>query len=282
MISFAASVRMTLPGLVLSTLALTARAEEIKPDSTANACIQAYEQVQSDRRAGELRVARAQAILCAADRCPKALSRDCARWIVEIETSLPTLVLQARDDSEGELTAVRVSIDGSPLVAGLDGKAVFVDPGPHTLRFVNADGTVVESKIVVLEGEKSRKVAALFTRERRLRLSPLRRAAWVAAGLSAAQLGGALAFGVLGNSKRAELDRAKCAPRCNPADVDSISRSYAISDLLLGGGTATALAAAAFYLFDRTPKPSTGASRSLVLLATLTPDGAAGGLLGYF
>jgi len=47
-------------------------------------------------------------------------------------------------------------MDGAPIAA--DGKAVSVNPGPHTFKFVTADGRSKTVEVVVVEGKKSQEV----------------------------------------------------------------------------------------------------------------------------
>src|SRR5262249_46652328 len=105
---------------VLATSPRLARAD----DSTKEACIEAHPSVQRFRRTGALRDALRAATECGRDACPRLVVTDCATWVTELEALVPTVVFEARDSAGNEVSDVRVSIDGKPLVDRLDGKAV--------------------------------------------------------------------------------------------------------------------------------------------------------------
>ena len=67
--------------------------------STAHAdptCIAAYEQTQTLRKDGKPVAAKAQASICAKDACPALLTKDCTKWLAELETIIPSVVLDPR------------------------------------------------------------------------------------------------------------------------------------------------------------------------------------------
>jgi hypothetical protein len=100
------------------------------------ACFEAYETTQSARRDGRLIDAHEAAIVCAADACPRTLSRDCVKWVGELQAILPGLVFDVRLADGSNVTDVTVTMDGKPLRTKLDGKATPVDPGEHVLQFL--------------------------------------------------------------------------------------------------------------------------------------------------
>lgn len=126
------------------------------------ACLAASENGQKARGAGKLREAREQFLVCGSESCPTIVRRDCAQWTNELTSALPTVVFGAKDKSGRDLVDVRVTIDGEPLLDKLDGKAVFVDPGPHTFRFETSGAAPVTEKALIKEGEKTRVIAATF------------------------------------------------------------------------------------------------------------------------
>ncbi len=126
------------------------------------ACLAASEKGQTARSAGKLREARDQFLICGSESCPTIVRRDCTQWTSELTSALPTLVFGAKDTRGGDLFDVTVAMDGEPLVKKLDGKAVFVDPGPHTFRFETAGAAPVTQKVLVKEGEKMRVLTATF------------------------------------------------------------------------------------------------------------------------
>jgi len=70
---------------------------------------------------------------------------------------MPSLVFEVRDESERDLTAVRVTMDGQPLADKLDGTAIPVDLGEHHFLF-EASGLASDTRtLIVREGDKNRR-----------------------------------------------------------------------------------------------------------------------------
>ncbi|MBS2012313.1 MAG: hypothetical protein JST00_05480 [Deltaproteobacteria bacterium] len=120
------------------------------------ACVASSEKAQKLRAAGKLREARDQLQICASDTCPALVRRDCVQWQSEVAASLPTVVFGAKDRQGRDLFDVTVSMDGDVLVKRLDGKAIAVDPGPHTFRFDATGASPVVQRVLVKEGERAR------------------------------------------------------------------------------------------------------------------------------
>jgi len=119
-------------------------------------CATAAEQAQRLRAEKKLRAARAQIILCARDVCPAVIRNDCAKWLRDVESALPTIIIRARDPQDKDLIKVKVTVDGQPFAGALDGTAQAVDTGAHTFRY-EADGMEpVEEQILISQGEKDR------------------------------------------------------------------------------------------------------------------------------
>jgi len=149
--------RVALSAAVLGSTVLgnidAARAAE----PTKEECIAANEGGQALRRTGKLTEARTKLLLCAVASCPTVLRDDCAERLTNVEKAIPTVVLTARDPDGHDVTAVKVTLDGAPLVDHLDGSALRVNPGEHTFE-LSADGFHTASrKLVVSEGEKGRR-----------------------------------------------------------------------------------------------------------------------------
>ncbi|MBX3190484.1 MAG: hypothetical protein KF819_26020 [Labilithrix sp.] len=241
-------------------------------------CIAAYEQTQTLRKDGKLVSAKAQAAICAHDTCPGLLSKDCSRWLSELEASTPTIVFEARTASGAERTDVRVKVDGVPLIEHLDGKAIALDPGSRTFLFEAEGSSPVERTVVVREGEKNRKVSIVVGGSARAEGAgeerPIPLGVWIFGGASIAFLVTSTIFAVDGFGKKSDLEA--CKPRCAPEAVDAMSTSFTLADVTLGAGL-MAGAAAAFLFFTRpasSASPSVGTARPFV--APLPGGGAAG------
>src|SRR5438045_3167512 len=84
------------------------------------ACLDSHARAQVLRKHGSLRAARKALATCADASCPSLVARDCTKWIGEVESEQPTVVVAARDRNGVATGAVRVFVDGEPLVASLD------------------------------------------------------------------------------------------------------------------------------------------------------------------
>jgi len=240
-----------------------------------NECAVAYEHAQELRADGHLREARRALQICVQATCPDFVRTECGRWLSEVEASLPSLVLVAkRGGNETEM--VRVFYDDEPLVEELDGKAVPVDPGQHTLKLVTQGAEPKTVKIVIREGEKNRQIVVEFSPPPEPTIQPVKasaplptnvatRSRWpdfALAGVGVAGVAGFVTFGLLGNSQVSDRERT-CAPTCNHSQVDSIRTKYLLADVSLGVGV-VALAVSGYLLFSPTHKdaPQVGKSTS--------------------
>src|SRR5258708_923596 len=109
-------------------------------------CAAAAESAQRLRAAKHLLDARRQLVLCAQDKCPIVVLRDCATWLHDVESAIPTLSFRARDARGRDLIAVRVLVDGAVVRERLDGTPIEFDPGEHTLRYETAGRAPVEER----------------------------------------------------------------------------------------------------------------------------------------
>ncbi|WP_437663463.1 hypothetical protein [Sorangium sp. So ce1182] len=151
------------PALALSlAAALSLAGIDARAQPSKRACAAAYERAQGLRRDGKLIAAREALIACSQPTCPAAAVADCGPWLAEVEKSLPSVVIAARDAGGRERLDVRVLVDGRLLAAALDGKALPVDPGPHTFRYEPAGGPAVEERVLIREGEKNRAITVIL------------------------------------------------------------------------------------------------------------------------
>ena len=216
-------------------------------------CIEAHERGQRLRQAGKLREATVVLEGCTLPACPEDMQRDCTTWRTEIGGAIPTVVFRVTDGTQ-DATDVTVVVDGDTVATSIDGRAVMLDPGEHLFRFDAADGRSAEMRLVILEGDKNRKITAALPA-----LAPvptpdrtpephsqepdsLPVALWITGSVSVL---GLVAFGVVGGaglSKENDL-RDSCAGRCPQDEVDEVERLYIVADIAGAVGVA-ALAAA--------------------------------------
>jgi hypothetical protein len=122
-----------LTSIAIVVLAGHARADE--PDR----CATEAEAGQAARAAGRLRAAREHVISCARESCPRVIRSDFSRWLAEIETELPTIVVRARDGRGADLSEVTVFVDKVKVAERVDGRPIPLDVGPHELRFEKSE-----------------------------------------------------------------------------------------------------------------------------------------------
>jgi len=257
------------------------------PSARADAtCIAAYEQAQTLRKDGKPAAAKAQASICAKEACPALLTKDCNKWLAELETIIPSVVLDPRAPTGGLRADVRVKLDGVALTEKIDGRPIVVEPGSHTFLF-EADGAApVTRTLMIREGEKNKKITVTLAPvadagpvER-----PIPLGVWVFGGVSVAALATSAVFAIDGLGKKSDLD--ECKPRCSPDDVDAMSTRFTFADVALGAGVMAG--AATLYLFltrptavgaeatQPPPATSTGTLRPVPFAAPLPGGGAMG------
>ncbi len=129
---------------------------DLPPAPTKLQCNDAHTQAQPLRRAGQLRAARRELRTCAAPSCPTLVRDECVQWLDEVGRSIPSLVLEAKDQDGNDRSDVRVTLDGQVLAERLDGSAIEIDPGEHDLVFESEGVPPVTRHVVVGVGEKDR------------------------------------------------------------------------------------------------------------------------------
>jgi hypothetical protein len=211
----------------------------------------------------------------------------------ELQEALPSIVVEARDAEGHDLSDVRLLVDGAVLATKLDGSAIALDPGPHTLRFEHG-GAGVEQSVVVREGERRRRIPVNFPapvappeptpppapavtavpvvtsapvvtpppEPLAPRTTPLPAprsvpVATIALGsIGAASLTVSAIVGLIAKRQFADLD-ARCAHRCDPSAGTPIRNRMIGADVALGAGLVAVGAAAIVWLArPRAPAPA--------------------------
>lgn len=250
--------RGTLRGAVACTLlawAMVQAADASAAPFDKKKCFAAHEQGQVARKDGKLGAAAEQFAVCAADQCPTEVREECGKWLTDARNAVPSVVPSAKGFDGRDLADARVSVDGQLLTEHLDGRQHDLDPGPHTFVFELPDGTKLEERFILNEGQHSRQVSVDFStlRKKAAPLTVERRtpvSVYVLAGVGLAALATGGVFAVLGKSKEDDLQNT-CAPRCPDSDVTSMDRRYLIADISAGVGILSL--GAAFWLFVKRP-----------------------------
>ncbi|MEM1033059.1 MAG: hypothetical protein AAGN82_22115 [Myxococcota bacterium] len=255
---------------VAVVLAPPARAE---PDAIT-ACLDASEEGQVARDAGKLTGARDAFRRCARAGCPGVVRRDCEGWLRAVADALPSVVVDARDD-DGDLTGAELFIDDRRVQDGLSGRAVDIDPGPHTLVVETADGRRRTQSVVVKEGERRRPVAFVFgdgASASDVGPTPFEvpLVSWILFGTGVA--GGAV-FATLATMAQSDYDALAgtdgCRPNCPADEVDAIEQTLIGANVSLGVGIA-ALGAGLGLMFALQP----GGDDTAAATVALGPRGA--------
>lgn len=201
-------------------------------------CVAASEKGQKERRAGNLMDARTAFLQCAAEKCPSVVKSACSEWLEQVNASLPTIIIAVADPDRKDIVDARILVDGKAVVLG---RAVQLDPGPHSIA-AEADGFQSQTQsIVARETEHNRSVS--FTLTKKTSETPstpknhdeqrgTRPITWITGGLALAAFGSFAGFGLRGRFMAADL-RDTCAPNCTVDQRDSAHTSYLIADISL-------------------------------------------------
>lgn len=233
------------PAVLLAGTVYLVGVQASASDDEQSPCSKAYVAAQKGRKAGKLIEALRDLETCAREVCPGYQKTDCATWLGEVTEAIPTVVLGARDAGGRDLPDVRVAVDGLPTEGALLGRALPIDPGPHTLTFTLPGGAAVEERVILREHEKARSIVVTLPVETPgpspatgARAVPV--AAWVIGGVGLVGFGVFAGAGIRGLSRRAAYG---CATACTPDQYDSVKQWYAISDVGLAVGVAAVGAA---------------------------------------
>ncbi len=120
-------------------------------------CIAADTSAQSLRRAGKLREAREQLMVCASSACPAMVKSDCTQRIDELDRVQPTIVFEVKNAAGQDVSDVFVWMDGKPLASKLTGTALAIDLGDHEFAFTAPRYLRYVQHFVIAEGQKDRR-----------------------------------------------------------------------------------------------------------------------------
>ena len=142
--------------------AIAAVTPALAAQPTATECLDASDKWIALRNQRLFVEARAELLVCASTSCPAEVRDECAARIGEVNASIPTVVFEAKDASGGDLSAVKVTIDGKPFAEELQGASIPVDPGEHAFVFETPGLASVERKMILAEGVKDRREIVTF------------------------------------------------------------------------------------------------------------------------
>jgi hypothetical protein len=247
----------------------TARADQIE------VCASAAMTAQRLQRDGRLQSARQALVTCSGPGCPNEVRALCDDLFSRIDASQPTLILGARDEQGRDIVAAAVYVDNVRVADSLDGRAILLDPGPHTLRFERAGSPPVEESIVLREGQKNRSLVVVVPGPTLVASSssPIPTASYVLGAIGILGLGVFAALAVDGQSRY-----DACNPHgCSQSTVDHIATERDVTFGVLGVGVVSLAAAAWWFFFARpTHRASLGVG------VTGVPGGGVAALAGSF
>jgi hypothetical protein len=246
-------------------------------------CAAAFSTAQRLMRSGSLLEARKKLVLCGGPQCPAVMRPDCQEWLGGVEKSIPTVVFQVSPETLAMPQDVRLTLDdGEPFA--LDGRAIGVDPGAHTITFAAEGFRPVSRQFVVSEGERLRREIATLeplpptprVEEPRLNLIPPAPVAKkgitvpiiIALSGSALATAGAITFGVKARSDERDLE--SCYTHCPDAEVSHVRKEYLLTNIFIGvAAVGLATSVVLWILHKRQPRASSsGAGNPGLQLAT--------------
>jgi hypothetical protein len=266
------------PLLLLGVLAASHDVSAAAPSEDKRVCAAASEEAQLRRIQGKLRGAHEKLLVCARDVCPPLVKHDCEQWLAEVDKSLPTVVISARDGQGHDAGDVRVLVDGEAFLDKLDGSAAAIDPGEHRVQFQHGSDPVILQTIIVREGEKNRLVSVQFGAPRSTAplpvpiltpTTPVAEARSPAVPILGYSLLGAgiVALGLAGYFEIAQLNnysglKNTCSPSdsCKQSDVDAIANQRIHAGVFLGAGLAAAGAGIVLLVTRASHGPTRGAA----------------------
>jgi hypothetical protein len=232
----------------------------------AEQCARTAEEGQRSRAQGALKDAREKFQTCARKGCPRAVQADCARWNDEVTESQPTVIIRAYGRNKDELANVHVLVDDTDVV--LNGLALPLDPGAHSIRLSTEEGTT-EQRVVLAAGEKNRAVSLSLAPkapppsqqhdDSAPKSAPIPLTTYVLGGAAVVTLGTGAVFWGIGSSDHAAL-AASCAPSgtCSRDSVTSAKTELVVGDVLMAA-TVVLAAGALYYALTRGSAQSTDA-----------------------
>jgi hypothetical protein len=260
--------------MALPLFAATVASADPPLDDEKRACFGAVEEGQRLRIAHKLAEAKEQLLRCSRPVCPALFRNDCAIWLAEVESAVPSVVFGARDSAGQDLVDVTVFVDGVRATDRLEGTSIDVDAGPHVFRFEWAGHAAVEQRAVIREGDKDRQITVTFTprapTETPARSAPFPVGVWVLGGVGVAGIVGFVGLFASTNSGVDQL-RTQCAPNCSESAVDAQKVKLDLGYASLGVGIASLVAGATWFMRSRAVAPE---SPRVSLVPSPAPGGA--------
>jgi hypothetical protein len=255
-------------------------------DPTKDQCIDSNESAQTLRAAGKLREAMSKLTVCVARSCPALVRDDCAERLNTLQKLLPTVVFEVRSASGTDVTAVRVTMDGAPLTAKLDGTSLAVDPGQHTFRFEAEGFAPFDEPLLIREGDKARRervalrggpgtsppasAGAQTAEASASRMSTPRVVAFAALGVGVVGVAVGSIFGAMAIADKSSLSdncngKTSACPSSQQSDISGFHSNGTTSDVAFGVGIAGLAAGAVLFFVSRSHESTEGGAMAPVV-----------------
>lgn len=227
------------------------------------ACMAAAAKGQELRDEGKLVEAKPHFQQCADTTCPAPIPGYCAEWLADLNKKLPSIVFRATDENGRDVADATAEIDGKRIVA-VDGRAVEIDPGKHTVKINRPGGQPFEDVIIVAQSEKDRIVVAKLagapsqspigpvSKKEEPKSGGVPTASVVAWGIGGVAV---LSFAGFGFKARVDYDdyEARCGNRCAESERDTVATSVLVADISLVVAVVAAGVGTYFYLTRPAP-----------------------------
>jgi len=275
-------------GFALASLPGLALADE------TGACIESAEKAQKLRHDKKLTEARPELITCSRDLCPQQIRTDCTKWLADVDNSMSTVVVRARDADGHDVMDVKVYVDGQLLTPRLQGTSVAVDPGPHKFRYELPSGKSVEDDVLIAEGEKDRVLRVNLPTDTGVPVpvTPEKPASgggpgpvpWIIGGVGLASL---IGFAIIEAPIQSNYSNLKntCGQTpagCTDDQKSSVTSLYAPAGILLGVGIVGVAVSATWLIVSAVTGHKAPAAAGMLTVTPLPGGGAAAGLAGSF
>jgi hypothetical protein len=242
--------------LFLATAASSAPKQDPAVAAKKAECVAALDKAQASKASRKLTDARASYVTCSHELCPDMIREDCVKGLREVDESLPSITLAASVDGH-DATDATVTLDGTAIDGGLDGRSIPLDPGSHVARFERPGSAPLEVKIVAREGQKNQLITGTFpgtkppvskdvkAEGQKIPIVPL---AFLSAG--AISLGAALVVHLNMTSDADHLHDtcAKSGAMCSQSSRDDLSDRLVLRNVALGVGIGALVIAAVTYV----------------------------------
>lgn len=237
----------------------------------SQACARAAEEGQALRDDGKLFRAREAFAACIRPSCPKVIAKQCDAWLEDVTSRTPSLVVVVESAEGRDLPEARIFVDDAPREDLAQGRAISLDPGPHTVR-AEAGALRLEERVVLRERERDRRVVLRPPRPVAVTAPPPKLVAerpvpvvtYALTGVSVVLGAVGAGFGVSAANTYADLER-RCPNDCTDSDLLGLRAKTVTADLAFSLAIAAAVGAVVLYVTRPTLYRQSGLASSLSL-----------------